>query len=161
MATKRRWLLGLMILAVSVLGLNGRVVAATTPEVMGTITFSGAPAANAAVSVSCAAAGGGPHVRNVTASSTGRYNASFVAGQCDDGAAIAVVATSNDGASSGQATSTMGAGGTSQRVEVDLALASPVPPEFVPLTIVLVLSAVAGIITLARRKEFERSPPKR
>ena len=101
-------------------------------------------------------------MRNITASSTGRYSASFAAGQCDDGATVVVVATSSDGTSSGQATSTMGgAGGTPQRVEVDIALAAPVPlPEFVPLTVVLALFAATAIVTFARRKEFERPPPK-
>ncbi|HEY8999626.1 MAG TPA: hypothetical protein VIM53_04930 [Candidatus Saccharimonadales bacterium] len=158
--TKRRWLLGFMALAVGTLSLGASAAAATTPEVMGTVTFNGAAAANAAVSISCTAAGGGQHIRNVTASSTGRYNASFVAGQCDDGATVTVVATSSDGTNSGQATSTMGAGGTSQRVEVDIALAAPVPlPEFIPLTLVLAMIASAGIVKLIRRKEFERPPP--
>jgi hypothetical protein len=152
----KRWLAALAITTLSVFGLGTHVFAATTPEVSGTVAFNGTPAANANVSISCAASGGGEHIRNLTASSTGHYNASFGAGQCNDGAEVIVVATSSDGLESGQASDVMGAGGTSQRVEIDVGLSAPTPlPEFIPVTIVAALFVAAGIVAIIRRRSNE------
>lgn len=151
----KKLLVSLTVFLVSIFSLSVVAFAATTPEVSGTITFNGSPAASANVSVSCAASGGGQHVRNLTTSSTGHYNASFGAGQCNDGAAVVVLATSSDGTASGQASGVMGDGGTSQRVEVDVGMSASIPlPELIPMTMITAILATGVVVTAIRRKKL-------
>lgn len=133
---------------------GGTALAATTPQVSGTVTADGSPAANASVNVVCTAAGVG-HTRNTATSSTGHYSVSFSAGQCDDGSSVTVTATSNNGDANGQTTGVMGVGGTAQRATLDVALVATAPvPEFGALPLAMAVAGAGVVLVRVRRPRF-------